>query len=123
MLKKSLRDEQMSSVDLAITYARKLVNAEARGPGDIENAMDRLEARTGIGRWTIWALWHRRRKVIDGDLIGKLQGAYYAHCEGQIARLQHELAVDAARSGNASDEDLLAEAEALVAKIKARRRA
>lgn len=112
----------MSSADVAIDYARKLVNAEARGHGDVEAALDRIEAKTGIGRWTLWALWHKRRKVADGDLIGRLRGAYLAYCEHKIAHWQHEHETEAARCGNDDlDADLAAEAEAILAKIRSRK--
>ena len=112
----------MSSADVAIDYARKLVNAEARGHGDVEAALDRLEAKTGIGRWTLWALWHKRRKVADGDLIAQLRGAYLSYCEKKIAHWQHEQATEAARCGNDLDADLVAQAEDILAKILARKK-
>jgi hypothetical protein len=123
MRKNFRRDEQVTSADIAIDYARRLVNAEARGPGDIEDAMHRLEARTGIGYWTYWGLWNRRRKVVDLDLLTRLRGAYLATCERQLSQLQHALAVEKARGGNDASEDLVDEAEAMVEKLRRAKKA
>lgn len=109
----------MSSTDLAIDYARRMVAQEARGPGDLENAMHRLETKTGIGYWTLWGLWNRRRKLIDADLFTRLQGAYYAVCERQLALLQHDLAIEQARHPDDDLDDLERQAAALAAKIRA----
>lgn len=109
----------MSSTDLAIDYARRMVEAEARGPGDLDNAMRRLETKTGVGYWTLWGLWNRRRKGVNADLFVRLQGAYYAVCERQLARFQHELAVEQKRCPDDNLEDLERQAAALAEKIKA----
>jgi hypothetical protein len=108
----------MTSVDLAQDYARKLIGKEA-GSGDVEEAMRRVEAKTGVGYWTLWGLWHRRRKSVDRDLFARLRGAYLTFCERQISALQHELAIEKARCGDDSFDDLVGEAEDLVAKLKA----
>lgn len=118
--KKWQPEHGMSSADVAIDYARKMIQAEARGPGDLEPAMSRLEAKTGIGFWTLRGLWYRRRKLVDNDLLQAVRGAYLSLCERQIASLQHGLSVEAARGGDDLS-DLVAEAEALVAKLKAAR--
>lgn len=120
MRKNFWRVEQggMSSTDLAIDYARRMVEAEAKGPGDLENAMHRLETKTGIGYWTLWGLWNRRRKLIDTDLFLRLQGAYYAVCERQLARFRHELAVEQAQRPDDDLEDLERQAAALAEKIR-----
>ena len=107
----------MSSVDLAVDYARKAVQSEARGPGDLEDAMRRLEATTGIGYWTWWGLWNKRRKLVDHDLFNRVRGAYLALCQRQLAKAQHALTIEAAK-GSADDiRDLVAEAEVLAAKL------
>jgi hypothetical protein len=43
----------------ATGWAKRLTRAEARGPGDIENAWRRLEARYGIPWRSFWALRYR----------------------------------------------------------------
>lgn len=121
MLKNFQREKQMSSADLAIDYARRLINEEARGPGDIEDAMRRLETKTGLGYWTLWGLWNRRRKVVDRDLFNRVRGAYLAVCEKQLARLRHDLAIEQVRCADDDFKDLVVEAEVLAAKLKAAR--
>lgn len=122
MLKNSWRASPVSAADQAIDFARRAVNAEARGHGDVEDAMHRLAAKTGVGYWTWWGLWNRRRKTADADLLGVIRGAYLLVCQRQLATLQHALAAEERQSGNV-DADLVAETEALLAKIKARRSA
>lgn len=90
--KKRLRPEQvMSSVEVAADYANRMIEREARGPGDTEEAMRRIRA------------------------------AYLATCERQLHALQHELALEKARCGDDAFADLVDEAEALVARLKAAR--
>jgi len=51
MCKDRLRSREMSAaafVDQARDWAREIVNADVRGPGDLENAMRRVESRFGI---------------------------------------------------------------------------
>ena len=118
MLKNFQKGDHVSSTDLAIDYARKLITEEARGPGDVEEAMRRLETKTGLGYWTLWGLWNRRRKMVDLDLLGRLRGAYLATCEKHLNRLQHDLAIEQARCPDDTFEDLAREAEALAARIR-----
>lgn len=118
MFKNLWRPEQgMSSVDLAQDYARKLIGKEAGG-GDIEEATRRVEAKTGIGYWTLWGLWHKRRKSVDGDLLVRLRGAYLTFCERQLKSLEHELTVEKALCGDDTFEDLAREVSALAKKIE-----
>lgn len=118
MRKFSLRGEQVSSVDVAADYARRLIEAEARGPGDVENAMRRLEAKTGINYWSFWGLRYDRRKTVTADLFGKLRGAYLAACERQLSKLRHELAIEQARCPDDDFADLVAEAESLAERVR-----
>lgn len=115
----------MSSVEIAADYANRMIEREARGPGDTENAMRRIEATTGIGYWSLWSLRYRRRdlKTIAADQFQRIRNAYLATCERQLSALKHELAVEQARNGNDDLSDLVAEAEALAEKIRAARKA
>ena len=120
--KKFLNTEQpMSSVEIAADYANRMIERESRGPGDTEEAMRRIEAKTGVGYWTLWSLRYRRRdlKTIAADQFQRIRTAYLATCERQLHALQHELAVEQARCGNDDFADLVVEAEVLAAKIKA----
>ena len=95
-IKKKLVSEQpMSSVEIAADYASRMVERESRGPGDTEQAMRRIEAKTGVGYWTLWALRYRRRdlKTIAADQFQRIRTAYLATCERQLSALQHEMAI------------------------------
>jgi hypothetical protein len=120
-LKKFLNPERtMSSVEIAASYANRMIEREARGPGDTEEAIRRIEAKTGIGYWTLWGLRYRRRdlKTIAADQFTRIRDAYLATCQRQIAALQHELAIEQARCGNDAFEDLALEAERLAARLR-----
>ena len=82
--------------------------------------MCRVEAKTGIGYWTLWSLRYRRRdlKTIAADQFTRIRNAYLATCQRQLAALQHEIAVEEARCGNDAFEDLAAQAELLAARIR-----
>lgn len=125
MFKNSWKPKPMSTAAVATDYARKLVQREMRGPGDTDRALRRLEARYGINFWSLWHLWHRRAKSVDGDLLQQLRGAYLNLCERQIGELQTELAIEKALGGDDDDySDLVAQAESLakrIAEAKARR--
>lgn len=118
--KKSLRSEQvMSSVDLAARYVDRMIDRE--GGAGTEEAMRRIESRTGIGYWTLWALRYKRRtlKEVAVDQFERIRSAYIATCERQIKALQHEVAVEKARCPDDDLQDLVDAAEALAARIQA----
>lgn len=48
-----------ATVEQSQDWARKIVNADVRGPGDLENAMRRVESRFGIPFAALWALRYR----------------------------------------------------------------
>ena len=110
----------MSAVEIAADYANRMIDREAVGA---EEAMRRIEARYGIGYWTLWALRYKRRelKTIAADKFQRIRNAYLATCERQISTFQHALDIEKARSGNDLDADLVDEAAAVVAKIAARK--
>lgn len=122
MDQKNLELKPVSTVDLAADYATRLVANETHAlGGDTDEAMRRIEARYGVGYWTLWSLRYKRPKAVSAEVFTRLRGAYLTACERQIASLQHEMAVERARCGHDVDQDLVAEAEALVAKLRARR--
>lgn len=49
----------MSDVAVASEIARRLVQAESRGPGDTENAMRRISSRWGVPFTFLWSLRYR----------------------------------------------------------------
>lgn len=73
--KKPLQLEQKSAVATAQDWSRDLVQREARGSGDTENAMRRLEARYGVPWRTFWSLRYRPPKSICADVWLRLKGA------------------------------------------------
>ena len=109
----------MSSVELAARYVDWMIDRE--GGVGVEDAMRRIESRTGIGYWTLFALRYKRRtlKEVATDQFGRIRAAYIATCERQIKALQHEVAVENARSPDDDLQDLVDAAEALAARVKA----
>lgn len=121
MPQKFLRSAQpMSSVEIAADYANRMIERETRGPGDTEEAMRRIEAKTGVGYWTLWGLRYRRRdlKTIAADQFARIRSAYLATCERQLTALQNELAAEQAKGSDDTLEDLVAQAQSLAAKIR-----
>jgi hypothetical protein len=96
-------------------------NPSMPGPGDIDNAMQRLEARYGLPFWTLWHLRKGKAKSCEVSMFARIRGAYFDMCQKQADSLLHELIIEAATDDTV--EDLEAEARALAAKIAARRAA
>lgn len=95
MGKKILRSELMSSVHVeeAAGIAKWLTRREASGPGDMENAWRRLEARYGLPWRMFWALRYRPPRVIASHLYERLRAAYQAERERQMQNLKHEIVI------------------------------
>lgn len=92
-------DRMTTGVCNARGWANELVRRESRGPGDVENAMRRLETRYGIP-WRFF--WRLRYRPPDDVLVGvyiKLKVAYEAELERQQRLLRHELAITMAKAG------------------------
>lgn len=89
-------------IEDARTMARHLVNREAKGPGDTENAMRRIEARYGVSFSTLWGLRYRAPKDMMASAYFRLQAAYQAECERQMRQIEHELEITKAKAGAAS---------------------
>jgi hypothetical protein len=114
--KNPLRGEMSDAVfvDEAAGWARQLTQSEARGPGDLESAWRRLEARYGVPWRTFWALRYRKPNEIATSLYARLQAAYRAECERQMRRLQHELEITERMAG--ADHPAVVAAKAVVGK-------
>lgn len=110
---KFLHPVQKPPVDQAAEWANDMVLRETRGPGDLPNAMERLERRHDLPAKTLWSLRYRRPKDIFASLYFKLGQAYQAECERQMRRLSHELEITRLTTGAAHP--ALASTEALVA--------
>lgn len=79
-----------SGVSEAQMWASHMVLREARGPGDTENAMRRLENRYGIPWRVFWNLRYRTPADVMVGLYRQLQAAYTMECERQERLLAHE---------------------------------
>lgn len=111
----------MSSAEVATGYVRRMVERETRGWGDQEGAMSRLETRYGIPFWSLNNIRTGRAKTVEAGLFARIRGAYLDLCERQVAKLQHEIAIEKALNEDDTLEDLEREARRLAAEIAARR--
>jgi hypothetical protein len=96
MCKNPLRSAQMSDaafIDEAAGWSRALTQREARGPGDLDNAMRRIEARYGIPFAAMWGLRYRRPKALGVSIYFRLRAAYEAECARQLEKLRHEIEI------------------------------
>lgn len=100
----------MNAVASAKSWADDLVRRESRGPGDMENAMRRLESRYGIPWRTFWALRYRPPTDLFVSVYNRLHAAYEAERERQIRLLSHETAITKIIAGPASPAVVAADA-------------
>lgn len=121
MFPKSRNEIPPMSVDAATEYVRTMVQRESKGPGDLENAMSRIEAKYGLPFWTLWHLRRGKAKTVEASMLARIRAAYLDMCQRQASNLLHEIKVEAAASDNDLDSDIATELEALVAKIKAKK--
>lgn len=116
----------MSSVDMADEaggYVRRMVEREARGWGDQTNAQQRLEARYGLPFWAMDHLRTGRAKTVEAGLFARIRGAYLDLCERQVAKLQHEIAIERTLNEDDTLADLESEARRLAARIQEKKQA
>ena len=85
-------------VDEAVEMARNMVARESRGPGDIDNAMSRLEARYGVPYSVFWSLRYKKPKTMDVDIFARIFFAYEAECERQQRLVDEERQATRAKS-------------------------
>lgn len=71
-------------------YVREMIHREARGPGDHERAMERLEAKYGLGFWTLDHLRKQKAKTCDVSLFARIKTAFADHCGAQAKKLMQE---------------------------------
>jgi hypothetical protein len=106
-----------------IMMHRELLRRETRGPGDTEGAMRRLEARYGLDYWTQWGIRYRPpTEIRDRSLIERIRQAYLDALQRSVRRdLEAFKAEEAKGKADADLESLMAESEALLARIAARK--
>ena len=107
-------------VDQAAIWAKELTSRESRGPGDMENAWRRLEARYGISFGTFWALRYRKPHNIFIEIFAQLHSAYQAECERQMRKLAHEIEITKKITG--ASHAAVAASEAVVGKEHKRKK-
>jgi hypothetical protein len=116
-------EQEMSSVETAGMYVRRMVESETRGWGDQGNALSRLEARYGLPFWSLDNLRSGRAKTVEAGLFARIKAAYLDLCERQVVKLQHEIAIEKAINEDDSLEDLESEARRLAALIETKKAA
>jgi hypothetical protein len=115
-----------SSFEAAANYARGVhgyLEAGARSEDELDAAYDAFERQFAVGRWTVEHLRKNKAKTCDVSVFAKLKGAYIALCERQVAKLQHQIAVEKAIDDDDDLSDLEAEASRLAAKVQAKKAA
>lgn len=111
--------EPVSSVALASSYARSLVEAERSNAGtDTRQSVASVARRLRRPAGTVWNLLFRAPKEVSYDLFVALEQALERKIERQIADLENELlALRASR--RRLPPGTLAEAEGSLARLKA----
>lgn len=99
-------------------YVRQMIHREAHGPGDHERAMERLEAKYGLGFWTLDHLRKRKAKTCDVTLYARIKAAFIDHCGKQAAKLLIEAETAMAVNPNDDVATIQSEIDALVARLE-----
>lgn len=92
LLRNCKRAMSVSFVEEAAEKAKYLVHREWRGPGDINNAMRRVEQRYGVEYRALWSLRYRKPKDILMSVYVRITEAYDAEIGRQRRLLDHEFA-------------------------------
>lgn len=116
MFPKSSNPVPPMSVDVATERVRTMVQRESHGPGDLDNAMRRLEAKYGLPFWSLWHLRKGKAKSCEVSLFARIEGAYFDMCRRQATSLLTEC-------GDDTDQDLADRLRAIVAEMDARKEA
>lgn len=118
MFRKSINEVQPTmTLEAAYDYARDLVELEARGAGDTEGALFRLEQTYGLGANQLLHLRSRRAKSCDVSLFARLRLAYLDLCERKARTLLHKIEIEKA-TGDDTNSDLADRLSAIVAEVE-----
>ncbi|ESZ60677.1 hypothetical protein X728_15200 [Mesorhizobium sp. L103C120A0] len=107
------------SAAVASEYVRLMIHREGDGPGAAERAMTKLEARYGIGFWTLDHFRKRKAKTCDVALFARIKAAFIDHCGAQAARLIQEAEIAQAVTPNDDVAAIQDEIRALQARLAA----
>lgn len=100
-------------VDQAAKWSDELVMHDLRGPGDLDNALQRVGRRIGVGYRTLWNLRYRKPKDLSASAFLKIWSAWGEFQENQMKRLSND--VEAAQATARNQHHFVASAAALVA--------
>ena len=116
MGKKGLPMSDAAYLDQAVSWSKDLTRMKARGPGDTENAMRRIEREYGIDYGFLWSLRYRRDrlKIISISVYESIRAAYREECARQLRKLEHEIEITEAITG--PDNSAVRAAKTLVGK-------
>ena len=80
-------------LDQAAAWSKDLTRMKARGPGDTENAMRRVEREYGIDYGFLWSLRYRRERLrtISISVYESIRAAYRAECAAQMRKLENDI--------------------------------
>lgn len=95
MFAKKCCADEMSTALLIQSRERAayIVNRESRGPGDLDNAMRRLETKRGVPYTVLWAFRYRPPKDILVSIYLKIECAFNEVCEEERKRLEHSIQI------------------------------
>lgn len=110
----------MSTVSVASSFARRLVEAEARRCGIPINSAARIVAsRLKYPTNAVWSLLFKAPKRVNADLLFALEAAVVREIEREMGRLAHEL--ETLRRGvGRVDPGTIAEVEAGLAALRSK---
>ena len=107
----------MSAVEASF-FVRQMIHREAAGPGDAERAMSKIEAKYGIGFWTLDHFRKGKAKTCDVGLYARIKAAFIDHCGRQAERLLNEAANALAVETNEDVVAIQREIQALQARLE-----
>lgn len=82
----------VTTADSASRYLEMLVNHERVASGaNVDVALRSIGRRAGIGYWTAWGLYHRRRKEPSASLTHRLRDAYLKFLSDQVGAMTAEI--------------------------------
>lgn len=87
-----------------------------------ERGLDAAARAVGISKWSLWALYHGRRKTVGYGVLAALRREYLRIMERQLVHLEAQIRGVRERSGEDDAlTDLGSEATRLVARLQASR--